>query len=156
MLRRARHVLGDDVALGVGTVVTRAQADSAADAGAGYLVTPAVIPELAHHRLPVLAGALTPSEIVAAQAGGACAIKLFPTPGVGYLRAIRGPFPDVPFVPVGGVDVNDVRTYLAAGAAAVGVGSPLLGDAPHGGDLEALRVRASAFLDAARTPTYST
>jgi 2-dehydro-3-deoxyphosphogluconate aldolase/(4S)-4-hydroxy-2-oxoglutarate aldolase len=65
--------------------------------------------------------------------------------GPGYLRALRGPFPGVPFVPVGGVDAQAARDHLAAGAVAVGVGSPLVGDAADGGDLGALRDRARAY-----------
>jgi 2-dehydro-3-deoxyphosphogluconate aldolase/(4S)-4-hydroxy-2-oxoglutarate aldolase len=61
------------------------------------------------------------------------------------VRALRDPFPHIPLVPVGGVGVGQVREYLDGGALAVGVGSPLLGDAPHGGDLTALRERAQRF-----------
>ncbi len=82
---------------------------------------------------------------------GADAFKIFPAAqagGPGYLRALRGPFPTLPFVPVGGVDADAARAYLAAGATAVGVGTPLLGDAPSGGDIAALRLRAREFLGA--------
>ncbi|EFL27582.1 LOW QUALITY PROTEIN: putative 2-dehydro-3-deoxyphosphogluconate aldolase/4-hydroxy-2-oxoglutarate aldolase, partial [Streptomyces himastatinicus ATCC 53653] len=78
---------------------------------------------------------------------GQAAVKLFPASlgGPGYLRALRDPFPEVPFVPVGGVDAAAARDYLDHGAIAVGVGSPLIGDAAAGGDLGALRTRAAAF-----------
>jgi 2-dehydro-3-deoxyphosphogluconate aldolase/(4S)-4-hydroxy-2-oxoglutarate aldolase len=99
----------------------------------------------------VIAGALTPTEVVAAVHRGATAVKLFPASigGPSYLKALRDPLPDVPFVAVGGVDVAKAEEYFAAGAIAVGLGSPLLGDAPQGGDLGALRERARAFLAAA-------
>ncbi|WP_262403504.1 bifunctional 4-hydroxy-2-oxoglutarate aldolase/2-dehydro-3-deoxy-phosphogluconate aldolase [Actinomadura sp. CNU-125] len=102
--------------------------------------------------MPVLAGALTPTEVAAAAASGVDAVKLFPASahGPGYLKALRDPFPDVPFVPVGGVGRDEAVEYLALGAVAVGVGSPLCGDAPHGGDLDALRARARAFVAAVR------
>jgi 2-dehydro-3-deoxyphosphogluconate aldolase/(4S)-4-hydroxy-2-oxoglutarate aldolase len=153
VLRRARAALGADHALGAGTVLTVDEARQAAEAGASYLVTPALAPSLAEGTrlgLPVLAGALTPTEVVAANTGGATAVKLFPASlgGPDYLRALRDPFPHTPFVPVGGVNAESARTYLDRGAIAVGVGSPLLGDAAVGGDMSALRKRAADFLTA--------
>ncbi|TYC06734.1 bifunctional 4-hydroxy-2-oxoglutarate aldolase/2-dehydro-3-deoxy-phosphogluconate aldolase [Micromonospora sp. WP24] len=149
-LRRARAALGPDFGLGAGTVLSVADARAAADAGVSFLVTPALaesLDEAPRLGLPVLAGALTPTEVLGARAAGAAAVKLFPASigGPGYLGALRDPFPDVPFVPVGGVDAESARQYLARGAVAVGVGSPLLGDAVRGGDLDALRARAAAF-----------
>jgi 2-dehydro-3-deoxyphosphogluconate aldolase/(4S)-4-hydroxy-2-oxoglutarate aldolase len=150
VIERARTALGPDALLGAGTVVTADDAVRAADAGAGFIVTPALGPGIAESRargLPVLAGAFTPSEVVEAMSRGAEAIKLFPASlgGAGYLRALRDPFPDLAFVPVGGVDAEAARAYFAVGAAAVGVGSPLVGDAASGGSLDALRERARAF-----------
>ncbi|WP_060886011.1 bifunctional 4-hydroxy-2-oxoglutarate aldolase/2-dehydro-3-deoxy-phosphogluconate aldolase [Streptomyces caniscabiei] len=147
VIRQARAELGPDALLGAGTVRSAADAALAVDAGASYLVTPALVDGLAPYGVPVLMGALTPSEIEAALARGADAIKLFPGSlgGPGYLRALRDPFPEVPFVPVGGVDAQAARDYLARGALAVGVGSPLVGDAADGGDLDRLRARAAEF-----------
>ncbi|GAA0898271.1 bifunctional 4-hydroxy-2-oxoglutarate aldolase/2-dehydro-3-deoxy-phosphogluconate aldolase [Virgisporangium aurantiacum] len=150
-IRRARAALGPDFALGAGTVLTETDAHRAADAGATFLVTPAIAPSLAEAArlaLPVLAGALTPTEVVQAGLAGAAAVKLFPASvgGPAYLRALRDPFPETAFVPVGGVDALLAPQFLSAGAVAVGVGSPLLGDAAHGGDLAGLRERAAAFL----------
>ena len=154
VLRRARTALGPDFGLGAGTVLTAEQARQAGEAGAAFLVTPALAPSVGTAGdlgLPVLAGALTPSEVVEAVANGAAAVKLFPASvgGPAYLRALRDPFPETPFVPVGGVDVEGARRYLDVGAVAVGVGSPLLGNAPTGGDLDDLRHRARAFLSIA-------
>jgi len=138
--------------VGAGTVLSAEQARQAADAGATFLVTPALTPALeaaASLGLPVLAGAVTPTEVLEALRRGATAVKLFPAGQVGaagYLKALREPLPDVPFVPVGGVDETSVPQYLAAGAVAVGVGSPLVADAAHGGDLGALADRARRFL----------
>ena len=147
VIRLARAELGPDALLGAGTVRSAADAALAVDAGASYLVTLALVDGLAPYGVPVLMGALTPSEIEAALARGADAIKLFPGSlgGPGYLRALRDPFPEVPFVPVGGVDAQAARDYLARGALAVGVGSPLVGDAADGGDLDRLRARAAEF-----------
>jgi 2-dehydro-3-deoxyphosphogluconate aldolase / (4S)-4-hydroxy-2-oxoglutarate aldolase len=124
-------------------------------AGAGFLLTPAAGSgaDAAHDAgVPVLAGALSPSEVWAAHEAGAAAVKLFPASlgGPAYLRALRDPFPDVPLVPVGGVDTGAAVAYLAAGAVAVGVGSPLLGDAVTGGDLGALAERVARFREAVR------
>jgi len=147
VLSRARLELGDSIALGAGTVVTTADACAAVAAGASYLVTPCTGAGAREGRrlgTPVLVGALTPTEVVTALDDGASAVKLFPAQlgGPDYLRALRAPFPEVPFVPVGGVDLAAAHEYLAHGAVAVGLGSPLLGDAPDGGDLAALRFRA--------------
>lgn len=150
VIRRARMALGEDAGLGAGTVVTAEDAARAADAGASYLVTPALGEGLAAGRrlgLPVLAGALTPTEILTAMDAGADAVKLFPASlgGVPYLRALRDPFPHLLFVPVGGVDAAAAAGYLRAGAVAVGVGSPLVGDAASGGSIDELRARIRRF-----------
>lgn len=160
VIAHARKSLGPDAALGGGTVITVADAAAVADAGASFVVTPALAPGIAaalERGLPVIAGALTPSEIVDAIQRGVDAVKLFPASlgGVEYLRALRSPFPDVAFVPVGGIDVDLAREYVAAGAVAVGIGSPLVGDAASGGSQHELRQRARAFLralDASEVP----
>lgn len=141
----------DGAVIGAGTVLTRDDVTRAAEAGARFMVTPAVTESVAESvalGIPVLAGAFTPTEVLTAMGLGATAVKLFPSAlgGPAYLRALRDPLPDVPFVPVGGVDVTLAADYLAVGAVAVGVGSPLVGDAVRGGDLDALRARAAAFL----------
>ncbi|MFF1870235.1 aldolase [Streptomyces sp. CB03911] len=151
VLERARAVLGPYAALGAGTLVTGADARSAARAGAAFAVTPGLteaVGEAQSLGLPVLAGAVTPTEVAQAWTEGATAVKLFPGSlgGPGYLRALRDPFPDVPFVPVGGVDAAAAREFLAAGALAVGVGGPLLGTAARtGGDTAGLPGRIAAF-----------
>jgi 2-dehydro-3-deoxyphosphogluconate aldolase/(4S)-4-hydroxy-2-oxoglutarate aldolase len=137
--------------LGAGTVRTAAQAAAAIAAGATFAVSPALSGSAAacvEAGLPLLAGALTPTEVETALSLGVEAVKLFPASlgGPAYLSALRQPFPDVPFVPVGGVGVAEAEAYLAAGAVAVGVGSPLVGDAASGGDLTALAERAARFV----------
>ncbi|MCJ0867852.1 bifunctional 4-hydroxy-2-oxoglutarate aldolase/2-dehydro-3-deoxy-phosphogluconate aldolase [Streptomyces sp. AP-93] len=150
VIGRARKELGDEAWLGAGTVLTAEDAQRAADAGANLMVTPGLgagVDESVRQGLPVLAGVITPTEVIAADAAGASALKLFPGSigGPAYLRALRAPFPDLPFVPVGGVDAAAAAEYLSSGAVAVGVGSPLIGDAADGGDLLALRRRAAEF-----------
>ncbi|GAB2873038.1 bifunctional 4-hydroxy-2-oxoglutarate aldolase/2-dehydro-3-deoxy-phosphogluconate aldolase [Streptomyces mayteni] len=150
VIRRAIRETGPAAVIGAGTVVTPEEALRARDAGASWMVTPALgggLERAVALGVPVLAGALTPTEAVAATGAGAHAVKLFPASlgGPGYLRALRDPLPDVPFVPVGGVNAELAPAYFAAGAVAIGVGSPLLGDAADGGDPDALRQRARAF-----------
>ncbi len=151
VIAAARAALGPGAPLGAGTVLTAEDARAAHRAGADFAVTPALGEGVTAARelgMPVLAGVMTPTEILAARAMGAEALKIFPAAqagGPGYLKALRGPFPDAPFVPVGGVDAEAARAYLAAGALAVGVGSPLLGDSVTGGGPEALRRRAREF-----------
>ncbi|UKY49995.1 bifunctional 4-hydroxy-2-oxoglutarate aldolase/2-dehydro-3-deoxy-phosphogluconate aldolase [Streptomyces inhibens] len=150
VIRRARAELGDAAWLGAGTVLTGDDARRAAEAGANLIVTPGLgagLEESVRQGLPTLAGVMTPSEVIAAEALGVSALKLFPASagGPAYLRALRGPFPELPFVPVGGVDTAVAQAYFDAGAVAVGVGSPLVGDAADGGDLDGLRKRAAEF-----------
>ncbi|WP_327297902.1 MULTISPECIES: bifunctional 4-hydroxy-2-oxoglutarate aldolase/2-dehydro-3-deoxy-phosphogluconate aldolase [unclassified Streptomyces] len=152
VIRRARAALGDGAWLGAGTVLTADDARRAAEAGADLIVTPGLgagVDEAVRLGLPVLSGVVTPTEVIAGIAAGATALKLFPASvgGSSYLKALRAPFPDVPFVPVGGVDAAAAAEYLTLGAVAVGVGSPLIGDAADGGDQDALRKRAAAFLN---------
>jgi 2-dehydro-3-deoxyphosphogluconate aldolase/(4S)-4-hydroxy-2-oxoglutarate aldolase len=145
--------LGADSMIGAGTVLTGEQADGVRDAGADFVVTPALAEGSLRAKelgLPVIAGAMTPTEAVRAVQEGADAVKLFPASAGGpdYLKALRDPLPDIPFVPTGGVDATAARAYLDNGAAAVGVGSPVAGTAPDGGDLDGLPTRIRGFLAA--------
>jgi len=147
---RLNGELPEDAVLGVGTVRSVGDAELAVEAGATYLVAPDFRPEVVAwavgNGIPVVPGALTPTEVAAAWAAGATAVKVFPVSAMGgpaYVRAVRAPLPEVPLVPTGGVGIDDIGAYLAAGAVAVGIGSPLLGDAGEpGGDLRALAGRA--------------
>ncbi|QGV77018.1 bifunctional 4-hydroxy-2-oxoglutarate aldolase/2-dehydro-3-deoxy-phosphogluconate aldolase [Streptomyces ficellus] len=144
------------MALGAGTVITPSQAHRAVEAGATYLITPATCLDVVveARRLGVLAlpGAFTPSEILSVRRAGASMVKLFPASvgGPDYLRAVLAPLPDVRLVPTGGISIEQAPAYLAAGAAALGMGSPLVGDACEGGDEDALRERAAALLNGIR------
>jgi 2-dehydro-3-deoxyphosphogluconate aldolase / (4S)-4-hydroxy-2-oxoglutarate aldolase len=144
-------------AVGVGTVVTPDDVTAAADAGAAFVVGPATRAEMIHEavelRLDVVPGAFTPTEILAARDLGATAVKLFPAPvgGPAYVRALRGPIPDVPFVTTGGVGIDDIRAYLDAGADCVGLGADLVGRTPPAGTdgLERIAERATKAVVAA-------
>ena len=123
------------LAIGAGTVLSIEAAQLAIDAGATFLVMPHTDPELvgwaAMRGIPTLPGAFTPSEVLAAWRAGAAAVKLFPASvaGPAFVRECRGPFPEIPLVPSGGVTVQSARDFIRAGALAVGVGSWLIGDA---------------------------
>jgi 2-dehydro-3-deoxyphosphogluconate aldolase / (4S)-4-hydroxy-2-oxoglutarate aldolase len=136
--------------VGVGTVVTESEAQRAMDCGAQYLVTPTmnlpVVDLAVRRKIAVFPGGLTPTELAAGWRAGATAVKIFPaeTVGAGYLKHLRGPFPDLEAIPSGGVDLDATREWLAAGAAAVSIGGPLVGDALEGGELYALRDRCRA------------
>jgi 2-dehydro-3-deoxyphosphogluconate aldolase / (4S)-4-hydroxy-2-oxoglutarate aldolase len=141
----------DGTDLGVGTVLTADDVDRAADAGARFVVSPSVDPAVIEaanrHGIASYPGAFTPTEIHAAWTAGASAVKLFPAGSLGpeYLKAVRAPLPDIPLVPTGGVAVEAVGAWLAAGATAVGLGSPLIGNAlAADGDLDGLAQRARA------------
>ena len=122
---------GDGILLGAGTVTTHEQVDEAAEAGATFLVSPGsdpnLLPAMLGTGLLVLPGVLTPSEVMLARGLGAQAVKLFPgsSGGASYLKALRDPFPDVPFVPTGGVSLENIVDWFAAGAFAVGAGGAL-------------------------------
>ncbi len=152
VIREIRQRHGDSVYLGAGTVLTLDQVAQAADAGAEFLVSPGTDPEIVGAMLRtgacVLAGALTPSEVMAAQRLGAHVVKVFPASlgGPAYLKALRGPFPDTPFVPTGGVSAANLGEWLAAGALAVGAGGELCpGAAMAAQDWPAITATAREF-----------
>lgn len=153
-LARLRSDLDAAVALGMGSVLDAGQAWAALDAGADFLVSPGVCEEVARaagaRAVPCYPGAFTPTEVLAAWRLGASAVKLFPaaTGGPRHLRDIRGPLPNIALVPTGGVTLEQIADYIAAGAAAVGLGGPLIGDALRSGSTAGLRSRAQAALDA--------
>jgi 2-dehydro-3-deoxyphosphogluconate aldolase / (4S)-4-hydroxy-2-oxoglutarate aldolase len=141
----------DGTDLGMGTVLTADEVDRAVDAGARFVVSPSVVPAVieaaTRHGIASYPGAFTPTEIHTAWTAGASAVKLFPGGALGprYLEAVRAPLPDIPLVPTGGVTIEAVGAWLDAGAVALGLGGPLIGDAmAPDGDLDALAQRARA------------
>ena len=124
---------GSDVLIGAGTVLNAQAAQNCLDAGAQFLVSPGLnVPtvELAvRERKLLMAGALTPTEVMAAWDAGADFIKVFPCGQVGgakYIKALKGPFPQIPFIPTGGVNLNTAAEFLEAGAVALGIGGELV------------------------------
>jgi 2-dehydro-3-deoxyphosphogluconate aldolase/(4S)-4-hydroxy-2-oxoglutarate aldolase len=140
-----RRQLPGSVALGAGTVLTEDDAKAAVDAGAAFLVSPVLDAGLvASVPVPFFPGTSTPTEMYAAHKAGAPIVKLFPAGGLGprFLRDVRGPLPQINVMPTGGIKIEDIADWLLAGATAVGVGSPLIGDAATGGNMKALAARA--------------
>jgi 2-dehydro-3-deoxyphosphogluconate aldolase/(4S)-4-hydroxy-2-oxoglutarate aldolase len=131
VMRDLDEKYGGRILLGAGTVTTREEVEEAVGSGATFLVSPGCDPELVPAMLEtgllVLPGVLTPSEVMLARRLGAPAVKLFPgsSGGPSYLKALLGPFPDTPFVPTGGISVDNTRDWFAAGAIAVGAGGAL-------------------------------
>jgi 2-dehydro-3-deoxyphosphogluconate aldolase/(4S)-4-hydroxy-2-oxoglutarate aldolase len=148
------ETFGNRLDLGVGTVTTADEAERACTGGAAYLVTPTtdleVIAATTSKGVPIVPGGLTPTELHAGWRAGASAVKVFPAGAVGpgYVKDLHGPFPDLRVIPSGGVDLAAARAWLRAGADAVSVGGPLLGDAFRGGDLGELEARAREFVAA--------
>jgi 2-dehydro-3-deoxyphosphogluconate aldolase / (4S)-4-hydroxy-2-oxoglutarate aldolase len=144
------------VLLGAGTVTSRALAESSLEAGAEFLVTPCLVADVmatARERgVAVLPGAMTPTEVFSAWSTGGDIIKVFPASNVGgasYVRALRGPFPQIPLCPTGGVNLDTLADFISAGAAAVGVGSELVSkEAIARGDFAALTTLARRYTEA--------
>jgi 2-dehydro-3-deoxyphosphogluconate aldolase/(4S)-4-hydroxy-2-oxoglutarate aldolase len=140
---------GGDVEIGVGTITTTAEAEEALDCGAQFLVTPVtdagIVDAAVARGIPVFPGGLTPTELLSGWRAGATAVKVFPasTVGPGYISQLRGPFPDIQVIPSGGVAIEDAAAWIGAGALAVSLGGPLLGDAFQGGELTGLTARAA-------------
>jgi 2-dehydro-3-deoxyphosphogluconate aldolase / (4S)-4-hydroxy-2-oxoglutarate aldolase len=124
------------LSIGVGTVLEPDQVSRCVDAGAAFVVSPGTVAEVIERALAldidVVPGAFTPTEIIRAHASGAAAVKVFPASlgGAAYLHALRGPLPHVPLVPTGGIGIEEVGDYLAAGAVCVGLGAALVGREP--------------------------
>jgi 2-dehydro-3-deoxyphosphogluconate aldolase / (4S)-4-hydroxy-2-oxoglutarate aldolase len=124
--------LGDRALVGVGTVLKTDDCASALAAGAQFIVSPILRPELvplAHQaNRPIMLGAYSPTEAQLAYEAGADFVKLFPADTLGpvFIKSLRAPLPHLRFVPTGGVDLNNVADFIKAGAAALGVGSALV------------------------------
>jgi 2-dehydro-3-deoxyphosphogluconate aldolase/(4S)-4-hydroxy-2-oxoglutarate aldolase len=143
--------VGGQIHVGAGTVLRESDVTAVADAGATFVVmpdtNPAVIGAAKERGLFTLPGAFTPTEVARAVEAGADYVKLFPasTGGIDHLRALRGPFPQVAFIPTGGVSSENANQWFAAGAVGVAMGTNLV---PSSGSLEGLLERASAAVRA--------
>lgn len=138
---------------GAGTVLTAAQAEAAIEAGAAYLVTPGCREEVARvataARVPLVMGALTPTEVAYAVDLGAAAVKIFPAHSLGprYFKDLNGPYPGVPLIASGGVNATNAADFLTAGAHAVCAGSDVVpAGAVAAGDWPGITRRATGFV----------
>lgn len=147
--------LGDGVVVGAGTVLTPTEVIDAVNAGARFILSPALDPGIIQQTRDLGAvsvpGAFTATEILAAYRHGADIVKVFPASvGPAYFRDMRGPLPHIPLMPTGGVNLDNIRDFSKAGAVAFGVGSALVpatqGSSPA--DLRVLVQRAAAYVAA--------
>ncbi|MGG1677868.1 bifunctional 4-hydroxy-2-oxoglutarate aldolase/2-dehydro-3-deoxy-phosphogluconate aldolase [Neobacillus sp. NRS-1170] len=132
IIEKAADIFGDDLLVGAGTVLDPETARTAIMAGSKFIFSPTVNVETIRmtKRYGVISvpGAFTPTEILNAYEHGADAIKVFPagTVGPGYFKNIAGPLPHIPLMPTGGINLQNAKDYIRAGAVAVGVGTSLV------------------------------
>lgn len=150
----ARH-FGDHILLGMGTVTKPAQVKSALAVGASFLVSPVceakLVRAMTSSGAVSMIGALTPTEVFSAFEAGADVVKVFPgsLTGPSYIKALHGPFPQIPMMPTGGVNIENVKDWFAAGAVAVGAGSELCPPAlAKEGKFKEISDRARLFVQA--------
>src|SRR5215831_14956923 len=158
VIRELVSSMPNDVIVGAGTVMDEQMVQQCLDAGAEFIVSPvfnAAAVELARRKGKlVMAGALTPTEVVQAWNHGSDFVKVFPCGNVGgpkYIRALKGPLPHIDLIPTGGVSLDTVQAYMDAGASALGVGSDLISEALiTSGNSHQLVQAAQSFLAALR------
>lgn len=146
--------------IGAGTLITATNMQDAIDAGAQFLFTPhtnlRLIQTAVQQQIPVLPGALTPTEILAAWQAGATCVKVFPIESVGgvdYIRHLRAPLGQIPLIPTGGVTIENARSFIDAGAFAVGLGSQLFPkQAVVNGEWDAITKRAAHLIQQMQHP----
>lgn len=148
-------LLDTDAVVGAGTVLDEPTAQSVIDAGAEFVLSPDVNPDVVktcnRHGVLSAPGVMTPTETVTAIDAGADVLKMFPatTVGPGHIGALQGPLGEIPILPTGGVSLENVGEFFEAGAAAVGVGSALVDyEAIDAGDMNQVRETAEAFAEA--------
>ena len=154
----AKLAENSDLLVGAGTILNRDQVNEAVTAGARFLVSPCVLPEVIDAarelKAAIIPGAFTPTEIFAAYSLGADIVKIFPAVKFGpeYLKAVRGPLPQIPIMPTSGVDASNVADWFRAGAVAVGAVSTVFDPALiQKADWDGLTKRAREFMEAVRS-----
>jgi 2-dehydro-3-deoxyphosphogluconate aldolase/(4S)-4-hydroxy-2-oxoglutarate aldolase len=154
LLRDLKQMHGENLLLGSGTVTTAKEAEATIEAGAEFVVSPSLHPEVieatkAAHKLSI-PGALTPTEVIKAHRAGADYVKIFPCSAMGgapYLKALLAPFPFLKLIPTGGVTLDTAESFLKAGARALGVGGDLVNlTAVDEGRPEVITQAARAYL----------
>jgi 2-dehydro-3-deoxyphosphogluconate aldolase/(4S)-4-hydroxy-2-oxoglutarate aldolase len=154
VIRELAKNAGAAVLIGAGTVLNAEAARCCLDAGAQFLVSPGLnlktVEFAGREDKLIMAGALTPTEVITAWEAGADFVKVFPCGQVGgakYIKALKGPFPEVPLVPTGGVNLNTAAEFIEAGAAALGIGGELVqADALRSNKPEIIVENARKFL----------
>jgi 2-dehydro-3-deoxyphosphogluconate aldolase/(4S)-4-hydroxy-2-oxoglutarate aldolase len=153
VIRELRQKAASSVLIGAGTVLDAEAARRCVDAGAQFLVSPGLNLPTVEFAVQtgtlMLAGALTPTEIITAWNAGSDFVKIFPCGQVGgakYIKSLKGPFPQIPFVPTGGVNLNTAAEFIEAGAAALGIGGELVqADALKSGKSDVIVENARKF-----------
>jgi 2-dehydro-3-deoxyphosphogluconate aldolase / (4S)-4-hydroxy-2-oxoglutarate aldolase len=133
LIARLVGSVGGEVLIGAGTVLDAATARQCIDAGAEFIVSPgldvATVEYVRREEKVMMAGALTPTEVITAWKAGSDFVKIFPcsaTGGAKYIQALRGPLPQIPMIPTGGVNLQTAADFIRAGVAALGVGGELV------------------------------
>src|SRR5580658_5663079 len=154
-IRRLASEAGDRILIGAGTVLDPETARACMLAGAAFIVSPSLnlkTIEICHrYSIPVIPGALTPTEVVTAWEAGADVVKVFPCSAMGgakYLKALKAPFPQIELIPTGGVSLATAAEFLDAGAIALGVGGDLVDNkAIRAGKPEVITENARKYLE---------
>jgi 2-dehydro-3-deoxyphosphogluconate aldolase / (4S)-4-hydroxy-2-oxoglutarate aldolase len=149
--------------VGAGTVMDNKDAKRCLDAGAQFIVAPgfdaATVSFVNSQQILMIAGALTPTEIIAAWKSGSDLVKIFPCSAVGgasYIKALKGPFPQIPFIPTGGVNLQTAASFIQAGAEALGIGGELVpASALNSGKPEVITDLAKQFVQLVQTARSS-
>lgn len=155
---------GEDAIVGAGTVLDSETARACILAGAQFIVSPALdldtISCCRRYSIPVMPGAMTPTEVVTAWKAGADFVKVFPANAVGgasYIKALKAPLPQIQLVPTGGVSLKTAADYIKAGAAALGVGAGLVDTAAlRAGEDKVITARARQFIEIVKSAREET
>jgi len=153
IISAVKRELGDRILLGAGTVLDTETARAAILAGAEFIVTPTVNPDVIRlcnrYSKVIMPGGFTPTEVLTAWEAGADIVKVFPADvgGPSFLKAIHGPMPHIRLLPTGGVDLETLPAFVKAGACAVGLGSALVEkQAVESGDMNRIRTLAEQYV----------
>ncbi|MFA5350806.1 MAG: bifunctional 4-hydroxy-2-oxoglutarate aldolase/2-dehydro-3-deoxy-phosphogluconate aldolase [Candidatus Omnitrophota bacterium] len=154
LIRKAKKICGNRLALGAGTVLTMQDLKSALQSGASFIVMPVLVDEIVGYcvdnKIPVFPGAFTPQEVYQAHESGAAMVKVFPARFFGpeYFRELRGPFNNIELLACGGVTPDNLKDYFASGASAVAFGASVFRkDWLVKGDFESVRQAVKKFID---------
>ena len=161
-IRTASSHFADRLTMGAGTVLDGETARQAILAGARFIVSPVLAEDIIatchRYSIPVLCGAFTPTEVLRAWEAGADFVKVFPgeVGGSRYIKALKGPFPQIEFIPTGGIDLETIGDFMRAGCAAVGVGRALVSPAAfEKGEWESISATARDFVTAIKNARSS-